>query len=119
MKIYSDEYCDQVSINQAHYDEFCKNFSSKTYYDESKVNDLIYFAYDAFEEMEYNSTKRRLLLKIAEITDEVPLEDLMQLKHYELERLLKSVKGNYQKTMEKIETDVSDKFDAIDQSSEQ
>lgn len=111
MIIYSDEYCDQVSINQQHYDEFYKNFLAATYFDETKVNDLIYFAYDAFEEMEYNSTKRRLLLKIAEIADEVPLEDIMQLKHYELERLLKSTKGNYKNTFEKIESDISDKFE--------
>lgn len=115
MKIYSDEYCDQVNINEKHYDEFYKSFFDATYFDESKVNDLIYFAYDAFEELEYNTTKRRLLLKIAEIADELALEEIMQLKHYELERLLNSSKGNYRKTFEKIEADISDRFDNVEQ----
>lgn len=95
MKLYSDEYCDEVIINKQHYDEFCQKVSEATNYEETKVNDLIYFAYEMFEEMEYSITKRRLLLKIVDLVDVIRIDELIGLKHFELKRLLKAEKDNY------------------------
>lgn len=114
MKIYSDLYCDQVIINAQHYYEFRDEYSKAKYFEEERVNDLIYYAYEVFEELEFNITKRRLLLIVAAIADEVPVEEIMQLKHFELKRLLYASKDNYSTIYDNIISNISEDFQPID-----
>lgn len=111
MKLYSDAYCDEVIINKQHYNEFCEKVSQTANYDETKVNDLIYFAYEMFEEMEYSITKRRLLLKIADLVDAIQIDRLIEIKHPELRKLLKATKDNYLLVFDNLPSDDINKIE--------
>jgi hypothetical protein len=111
MKLFSDLSGDFVAINDRYYQEFCDAISEARFYDEDKINDLVYYTYDVFEEFEMDITKRRLLLKIADIADVISFDDIMELKHFELKRLLDANKNNYSKVFHNIIADISPKFD--------
>ncbi len=104
-KLYSDGYCDSVTINEELYNEFMESIKKSNKYDESKLNDLIYFAFETSKELNYKISKKRLLLKIADIVDVIPIERLTELKAFELEPLLKAEKDYYLIVLNEIESD--------------
>jgi hypothetical protein len=114
MKLYSHLFCDDVIVTSKLYEEFYEKFANARYFDEEKVVDVIYYAYEIFEEMESNITKRRLLFKIADIADEIPLEEIFELKHYEIKRLLYVPKSTIKNALEKIALNVSENFELVD-----
>lgn len=112
MKLYSEQFCDHVSISDQYYLEFSSKISAATNFEEDRLNDVIYYAYDIFEEIEFDITKRRLLLKLADILDVLTIDDIISIKHYELIRLLRSSKDNYLMIYENISSGNSEQFDS-------
>ena len=95
VSLYSDGFCDDVQLNREHYDEFMEVFGESANFDETKAADLLYFAEEMFHGSSFGTTKQRLRLKIADIADVVPHDELIEIKHYELKKLLNASKENY------------------------
>jgi len=93
--LYSDGFCDEVRLNHEHYDEFMKEFKKSANFDEAKAADLLYFAEYVFKGSTFGITKQQLRLKIADIVDVIPQDELVELKHYEMKNLINSSKNNY------------------------
>lgn len=93
--LYSDIYCDEFTIKKEHYDEFVEEFKNSQFFDETKINDLLYFAEEMFHKSSCDTTKQRLRLKIADLTDIIMPDELIYLKHFELKKLLNAPKENY------------------------
>lgn len=95
LTLYSDVYCDEVRVKEEHYQEFMEEFRSSSNFDEAIIADLLYFAEEMFHRSSCDTTKQRLRLKIADLVDVIPPDDLVNLKHFELKPLLNASKENY------------------------
>jgi len=95
LTLYSDVYCDEVRIKEEHHDEFVEAFKEAQFFDETRISDLLYFAEEMFHRSSCDTTKQRLRLKIADLVDVITPDDLIDLKHFELKRLLNASKENY------------------------
>lgn len=100
MKLFSEKFCDEVIIRNDFYKEFYELVKNSQYYEEEKVNDLIYFAYDSFDSLATRSnkigkTKRKLLYQTVDIINEISVGNLINLKTFQLEKLLLEEKGYY------------------------
>jgi hypothetical protein len=93
--LFSEEFCDEVKVQKSYYKEFVEDFSTKTHFEEIKTNDIIYFAYLIYDELNCNIAKRNLLLFLADLAQAIQVDEIIQLKNYQLERLLKSNEDNY------------------------
>jgi|GEM_PF-3194553 len=93
--LYSEAFCDSVRINQEHYDECFEILEKIPDFNVEMAADLLYFADDMFHESRLGGTKQRLRLRIADIATVIPFDDLIELKLFELKKLLDSSKDDY------------------------
>ncbi|MDD2375888.1 MAG: hypothetical protein PHD15_01360 [Clostridia bacterium] len=93
--LYSDVFCDEVSINPKHYDEFVEKFKESVHYQENREGDMLYFADEMFHGSSPGTTKQRLRLKLADIANVIEIDKIIELKYHELKPLLNASIENY------------------------
>lgn len=95
IKIFSELHADDVTLDKSYYEDFKKKSSNSLYFEEEKINDLIFYAYQMSEEMEHSLTKQVLLNTLVDVLDFISIDELLELRHWEFKRLLCANSENY------------------------
>lgn len=100
-------------MRKNYYDEFKESIEKKVHFDEDILEDFLYYLYDTFEEIELEITKIKYLLRAAELVDVIPIGDIMELKHFELARLLRCNKERISYIYDNISNGQSEQSDNL------
>lgn len=94
MKILSERFNESVNVKPSMFNAFMEVTKTTLLFDEDDTNDLIYFSYDLYDQkgsiFKRKFSKEEFLKKIAKLLNYITADKIIELKSYELLRLLES-----------------------------